>query len=800
MSQKSPKEISLEEELERLKKEKESLQESYNFLKSIQENASHGIVATNLEGLVIEYNKKTEEMLEYTASEIKGKTNPGLWHDIEEVSQRAEEFSKKLGRKITPGFETFVCHTDAGLKNEFEWIYVSKSGNRIPVLLSITSIVDEKGNKTGYLGLAQDLRDKKRLERELSEKNNALETAQSISKIGSWVFDIETQKIFWSKEMFNIFPEDIEKGEPSFERHRSTIHPDDFEMWEKTVGKCLKDGKDYKMVFRTFKKDTPEEVVFVEARGRGVFREGKVTSLSGTCQDITEKLLRDKEIALVLESVNMGVWRYNVLTQELRWDKSVYTLYDQDPKDFSGALDAWEKSLHPEIKERAQKDFADALAGTGHFESTFNIVTPAGEVKDIGARGIIDRDNEGKAIFVTGVNWDISKEQRAMDELRKAERSKSEFLANMSHEIRTPMNGMIGMLELLKETELNSEQHGLLETAMSSSQSLLTLLSDILDLSKIEAGMLALEYVEFDLQKLIKNITSLMHHRAKENESEIKIELPELEKSFYLGDQNRIRQILMNFLSNAVKFTYGGEIQFGFKIIKSNANKDLIEFFVKDNGIGIPKDQQEKLFDPFVQADSSITRKYGGTGLGLAISSNLAARMGGKVHLKSQEGKGSEFYLELELQKGTSVSITEFEEVDKSQDTFSKDFPHEILLVEDNKINQKVAVMTLKKLGYSCDIANDGQEAIDILRDKPVGHYSLILMDMQMPVLDGLSATVQIIKEWGEKAPIIVALTANAFKSDREKCFEAGMKEYLSKPLRKKDLMQVLKNSSSQAK
>ncbi|MCR9204892.1 MAG: response regulator [Halobacteriovoraceae bacterium] len=212
--------------------------------------------------------------------------------------------------------------------------------------------------------------------------------------------------------------------------------------------------------------------------------------------------------------------------------------------------------------------------------------------------------------------------------------------------------------------------------------------------------------------------------------------------------------------------------------------------YVKDDGIGISPEDQTKLFESFVQADASITRKFGGTGLGLAICSKLAHLMGGKVYLESQLGEGSTFIFEVTLPLGKKVLESAVNQSEEKP--FAEVYPHEILLVEDNKINQKVAIMTLKKLGYKCDVANDGQEAVELIGEKGQKFYSLVLMDMQMPVLDGISATRKLVDLYGDECPTIVALTANAFEKDRKECFKAGMKGYLSKPLKRKDLMKVL--------
>ena len=660
----------LKEKVVALEAENKELNSSFNFLKSIQENAAYGIISTTTDGIITSFNKSAEEMLGYCREELIQKESPAIFHDSEEVVKRTQEFSKKLNQDFEPGFKTFVIHCDLGLKNEFEWTYVRKDGSKFLVLLGITPIKDSKGVTEGYLGIARDLSDQARLEREVLKKNEQLELAQSISKLGSWSFDIKSEAISWSKGMYRIFPEDIENGPPSFERHKSTIHPEDVEYWQGIVNKCVEDGRPYKMLFRTYKKENEHEFVWVEARGEGVLKDGVVISLSGTCQDVTEETL-------------------------------------------------------------------------------------------------------------------------TVESLRRAERAKSEFLANMSHEIRTPMNGIIGMLDMLMDTNLNEQQRDMLETAFLSSQTLLSLLSDILDVSKMEAGKLILNEHSFNLKKCLSNIIKLMEPKAKENNTFIKLESSDSLEEWIIGDELRLNQILTNLCSNAVKFTKDGYVTVEAQNIINDQNKVMTRFMVKDTGIGISKENQEKLFDSFVQGDSSITKRFGGTGLGLAISSKLAKMMGGEIKFSSVEGEGSEFFFELEFKRGVEKDLSLISE--DSMKIFSQKYPHKILLVEDQPINQKVAVMILKKLGYDCDVASNGQEALDIIEVKGNDYYSIVLMDMQMPVLDGISATKKIIEKWGDDSPTVVALTANAFDSDRKFCEDAGMKGYLSKPLKSSDLSFVLK-------
>lgn len=538
----------------------------------------------------------------------------------------------------------------------------------------------------------------------------------------------------------------------------------------------------------------------VEISSQGAFFGGKKIILS-IIRDISsrmafEKALKESEekFRLIFQNTSTGLF-----VEEITEDQSKGKLIEVNER--ACEIFGYKKEDLPhsspfhfiedpkEMEEKIKKRDDQLNHGESKIELTCK--NRNNEIIDVEVISRIFLHNKKKVLLEMVLDVTKQKENKkrletAKLEAESANQAKSEFLANMSHEIRTPLNGMLGMIDLTLLTSLDNEQKDNLVTAKACASSLLQIINDILDFSKMEARKLIIENVNFNIYQLIEETIKLHKRSASQKNLELSYSFSSAIPEYLKGDPNRIVQVINNILGNAIKFTEQGEVNLSIRKVSETNNKITLKFSIKDTGIGISRDDMNKLFKSFSQVDGSFTRKVGGTGLGLVISKQLVEMMNGKIHVESTEGQGSTFSVMLSFDAGENL---ENESV-KEELSKEKEHNYSILLAEDDKVNQKVIKRILENQGHSVHIANNGIEVVEMYQK---GSFDLILMDIQMPEMDGIEATkrIRILDEKGKRIPII-AVTAHALQGDRERFLSNSLDEYVTKPINSNELFSVI--------
>ncbi|MBF0397945.1 MAG: response regulator, partial [Desulfobacterales bacterium] len=510
--------------------------------------------------------------------------------------------------------------------------------------------------------------------------------------------------------------------------------------------------------------------------------------------DLTSNLAEaEKKYRSIFENSSDGIFQTTPDGKLITANPALSRIHGyESTKEFIQSIEDLGKNLYVDPEKR--KYFKTQLTQNGFIENfEAEMYTKKGEIIEVSINAHVVKDESEKVLYYEGTLEDITAKKRTIklkiekDIAETSNKAKSEFLANMSHEIRTPMNGIMGMADLLIDTNLTSEQIDYAETIKTSAESLLTVINDILDFSKIEAGKMELEIIDFDIRSAAENIGELLSLKAHEKDLEFGIIVNEDIPTYLKGDPGRIRQILVNFAGNAIKFTEKGEIVIRITLEQETETHATVRFNLSDTGIGIPKDKVDRLFKSFSQVDASTTRKYGGTGLGLAISKQLAELMGGQVGIESEEGKGSTFWFTAIFEKQTGIS--------KNSNIMSVSLSGKlILVVDDNPTNLEIISTYINSWGGCCHTACSGKEALAMLKLSvdAGGAFNLAILDHMMPVMDGEELGQAIKSNPKLKGIPLVMLTSRGLRGDASRMKEIGFSAYLTKPIKRSQLYECL--------
>lgn len=757
-------------------------EKAQRLLATIVDNSEDAIFASTPAGVILTWNRGAEVVFGYTAEEAIGKPTAMLM-----APERLPDLASYRER-ILQGITVSQC----------ESLCLRSDGRRIHVSVTGAPIRNPAGEVEALSNILRDV--SRRWEAEqarmllssiVESSDDAIAATNLDGTIASWNHGAEVLYGYSSEEIIGraaatLLPTD--RHHEVSQRLRIIQNGGAIPSFETTLQ--AKDGRTVEVSLSLSPmRNSAGEVVGVSASSRDIRlrkqAERALQSSEARFLQLAENI--DEVFWVMPPEANQMI--YVSPAYEKIWGRTCESLYRRPM--------SWAEAIHPDDRDRARSVLVRQMHGES-IDSQYRIRTPDGQEKWIKDRAFPVRDESGRLFRVVGIAEEISERKRYEAELiearegaEAANQAKSDFLANMSHEIRTPMNGVIGMIQLLLETDITPEQRRYAEVAWESGRTLLTLIDNILDLSKIEAGKIAFESRDFDLRRVIADLSEIWRIQANTKNIAFRAQLSPEMPALVRGDSNRLRQVLNNLLANAFKFTRKGEVKLEVTTESKGTGGATVRFAVTDTGIGVPPDQMSAIFAPFTQADASTTRKYGGTGLGLAICKQLVEMMDGEIGVESREGEGSTFWFTASLApplasapatvRGlTSQRNLAAEPIERQFDAPSgSGNGARILVAEDNNTNRMLILAQLKAVGYQATAVVNGAEAVAALQQDP---YDLILMDCQMPTMDGYEATRRIRASGNSDIPII-AITAGAMSADQERCRSAGMSDYLAKPV-----------------
>ncbi|WP_441296595.1 PAS domain S-box protein [Aeromonas sp. A35_P] len=760
------------------------------------------IIAADLEGTITLFNEGAEQLLGYSATEVVGKETPGIFHTRDEMQARSVELSAQYGEEIS-GFQVFVYKPEREGAESREWTYVRKDGSRFPVTLVITAIRDEQGRSQGYLGIGLDITDSKAAEKRLAE---SLEITRAI--LDTAVNPIMTMDPDGRIQSLNPAGQTAfgyQAGEIQGQQVQTLLHStDEHELGELPLG-ALSDSQLAALMEREFigrRRDGSEfplqmSIGRMQAAGSRMF-VCIITDLTQQLAQRNEILSTRDQLQMAADVAELGIWSWDLGSNALSWNNRMFELYDLPLTLREEGLNYqhWANRVHPDDLAATTTSLNRAVAGIGIYDPVFRVMQDNGDHRVIQAGARVERDSSGQALRVIGFNRDITAQTElesrllyAKEQADAASQTKSSFLANMSHEIRTPLNAVLGMLQLIQYTELTARQLDYVVKAHSAANSLLGLLNDILDYSKIEASKLQLDLHPFDIELLMRDLAIVLDGNQRQKEIEVMFDIDPRLPNHLIGDSMRLQQVLTNLAGNALKFTIKGQVVIKVALLARHEQTVTIRVAVTDSGIGISAHQLDRIFESFTQAETSTTRRFGGSGLGLVICKRLIKLMGGELLVESELGHGSRFWFDITLAQAEPQSLKE-----ACPDMAP---PPYILVADDSEMAADLLQRTLLLLGWQAELVHSGTEAVRRVdearaRGRP---FDIVLMDWRMPDMDGLSAAAQVRQQAGqESAPRIIMVTAYGHEVFTES-HQSGATPFVSlltKPVTPKQLAEAI--------
>ncbi|MEJ2466472.1 MAG: PAS domain S-box protein [Candidatus Thiodiazotropha sp.] len=788
----------------------DALRHEQTLLNRIMVTSPVGIAMVNRKGQITFANPQAERILGLNKEAITQRTyNAPEWNattiDGEPMPDEAQPFSRVMAAR-KPVFD---------VQHAITW----PDGHHVLLSINGAPIFDAQNEIEAVVFAIEDITERKKVEDALQRSEQNLAESQRIAHLGGWHMDLRTNEVYWSEELYKMYGFDPSLPPPLFTESKKLFTSESWERLSNAVERATTTGEPYELELELVREDGLNR--WMLARGEMVRDEsGKGVMVRGVVMDISERKqaeekLRKSEhgLAEAQRIAHLGNWELDLINDSLIWSDEIYKIFEIDKEQFGASYEAFLDLIHPDERDSVNKAYTESLKTKKPYDIVHRLLMKDGRIKYVHERCETYFDQMSTPLRSVGTVQDITEQKLKEDELIRyrhhleeevhqrttelrlardaaeaASKAKSLFLANMSHELRTPLNAILGFSQVMQQDEnLSTNQHETLDIINHSGTHLLKLINDVLEIAKIEAGKLQLVITAFDLQGLVREVSDMMRLRAEQKGLQLELDQSSEFPRYIKGDEARLRQILVNLVSNAVKFTEKGGVTIRLRCKENKQQHLLIE--VSDTGPGISKEDGQRLFKPFVQLPEGTS--HGGTGLGLSIVRQFVQLMDGTITMESTPGKGSIFCVELPLE------VTDYTEIIQLSEKYQGDVTglapgqpsYRILIAEDQYDNQLLLKKLMNHIGFEVKIAKNGEECVQLFKE---WHPDLIWMDRRMPVMDGVEATRHIRRLRGGKKVKIVAVTASVFKEQQPELLDAGMDDYIRKPFQFREIYDSL--------